>query len=103
MDPWSPCIHLLKGCLSERVLGGHRGLCYLEVLHVNLVLYLLEPRIVIVRVQWVCHLSIRNMHRSVPSCIGFDVYILSFKVVTGPGPPNHGRLALSPFYLLLQE
>ena len=103
MDPCSPCIHLLKGCLSERILGGHRGLCSLKVFHVDLVLDLLEPRIVIVRVQWVCHLPIRDMHRSVPPCIGFDVDILSFKVVTGAGPPNHGRLALSPFYLLLQE
>jgi len=103
MDPWCTCIHLLKGCLPERVLGGHRGLLSLKVLHVNLVLNLLEPRIVIVRVQWVCHLPIRDMHRSVPPCIGLDVDILSFKVVTGPGPPNHRRLALPPLYLLLQE
>lgn len=103
MDSWSSCIHLLKGCLSERVLSGHWGLLSLKVLNVNLVLNLLEPRIVIVRVQWVCHLPIRDMHRSVPPCIRFDVDILSFKVVTGPGPPNHGRLALPPLYLLLQE
>ena len=84
MDPWSPCIHLLKGCLPERVLGGHLGLCSLKVLHIDLVLDLLEPRIVVMRVQGICHLPIGDMHRSVPPCIGFDVYILSFKLVSGP-------------------
>ena len=84
MDTWSPCIHLLKGCLSERVFGGHRGLRSLKVLHIDLVLDLLEPRIVVVRVQWVSHLPIGDMHRGVPPCVGFYVDIFSFEVVTGP-------------------
>ena len=103
MNPWSPCIHLLKGCLPERVLSGHRRLRSLKALHVDLVLDLFEPRIVVVRVQWICHLPIGDMHSSVPPCIGFDVDILSFEVVSGPGPPNHWWLALPSLYLLLKE
>ena len=81
-------IHLLKRCLSESAFRGHRRLCSL-ILHLKLFLNLLKTRIIVVRVQWICHLPICNMHCSVPSRVCLDINVFSLKIISSPGSVNH--------------